>query len=107
MILYYDDTCGFCSRSISFLQKRNAPLTYIGLSKANLPKRLTHIDSLILQKNGFYYVYADAAIRSIASIGSVYKLIVLFFIVPRFIRDWAYKLIAKRRKCVISPRNAN
>jgi len=97
MIVYYDDTCGVCSKLISFLKKRNASLTYIGLSKATLPKRFKKIDSLILQKKKYYYVYSDAAIRSISEIGGVYKVFLIFLAVPRNIRDWVYKKIAKKR----------
>ena len=39
-------------------------MRYIGLSKAVIPSRLKNIDSIILENDGLYYVYADAAIGS-------------------------------------------
>lgn len=105
MILYYDDTCRFCSKSITFLKKRNARMRYIGLSKAVIPSRLKNIDSIILENDGLYYVYADAAIRAVCTIGGIYKIVFLSFLIPRFIRDWVYKQIAKKRYCLATDEN--
>ena len=100
-ILYFDDTCRFCNKSIDFLKTRNAKLTYKGISKSRLPKKMHQIDSLILQKKEEYFIYSDAAIRGIASIGGVYKSILIALIIPRIIRDTVYKKIAKKRHCLI------
>jgi predicted DCC family thiol-disulfide oxidoreductase YuxK len=64
-------------------------------SKFNLDS--TKLDSVILVLNDQVYLYSDAVIGIGQQLGGIFKLAILFKIIPRPIRDYIYKLIAKNR----------
>lgn len=54
-------------------------------------------DSVILVAGSDYYTESDAAIRAVTTLGGWYRLAGLLRIVPKFLRNPAYRLIAKNR----------
>jgi predicted DCC family thiol-disulfide oxidoreductase YuxK len=54
-------------------------------------------DSIILSIDGKKYLYSTAIIKSLILLGGIYKLAWLLFIIPKALRDFFYKLIAKHR----------
>ena len=54
-------------------------------------------DSLVLIKNGKAFTYSDAGLRIAKGMGGIWQLAYVFMIVPKRIRDWVYKLVAKHR----------
>ncbi len=112
--LLYDGFCVLCSRSVQWLLRRDnhARFRFIPqqspegqkiLAQAGLhvPKITTEspapADSVILVAGNDYYTESDAAIRAVTALGGWYRLAGLLRIVPKFLRNPAYRLIAKNR----------
>ena len=53
---------------------------------------------VVLIKNNKAKTKSTAALHIFKGLGSVYQLVVIFIVVPRFIRDAVYSLVAKYRK---------
>lgn len=105
-IILFDGVCNFCNGSVNFIIERDrkgyfkfAPLqSEIGeklLAENGVNKVET--DSVILIEDGRVYAYSTAALRIARRLEGVWKLFYGFIIVPRFIRDFFYKLFAGNR----------
>lgn len=105
-IILFDGVCNFCNSTVNFVLQQDhrqlfrfAPLQSTAsqqlLQKHRLPTQ--NFDSFILIENGKAYKGSTAALRLANHLPWYWKWTQLFWIVPRFIRDGIYKLIAKNR----------
>lgn len=112
-ILFFDGECGFCDRAIRFAMSHDtrrqlyaAPLQgeTARMSLAPFATMLQGVDSTVLyrpatsRRAAMVQIHSDAAISTLRQLGGVWALVGLAgLIVPRWIRDTAYKAFAKRR----------
>ncbi|MFA9458374.1 thiol-disulfide oxidoreductase DCC family protein [Halalkalibacter sp. AB-rgal2] len=104
IILIYDSDCNMCSSFIQFIVKRNKNknLRITGLQSNWTKKNLqldTNIDSIIFidsQNKKFYY--SSAIIKLFSELQTAYRFLSLLLVIPKPIRDYIYKYIARRRK---------
>ncbi|HWC78305.1 MAG TPA: DCC1-like thiol-disulfide oxidoreductase family protein, partial [Blastocatellia bacterium] len=110
-VLLYDGLCGFCDRSVQLILRNDSRMTllfaplqgdYAKEIVARHPE-LRGIDSLVFvepsggAKGEKAYVRSDAALRVANYLGGAWKLALVAYAVPRFIRDYLYDQFAKRR----------
>ncbi len=103
--MLFDGVCNFCNSSVQFIIKRDKAhqLRFGSLQSASgmqLKKQYAipdDLDSVILIENGKYYAKSTAALRIVAYFGIAWKFLAIFYLVPRFIRDYFYEIIAKNR----------
>jgi predicted DCC family thiol-disulfide oxidoreductase YuxK len=105
-IVFYDGDCGFCNRTVQFILN-NEKGTVLHFCALQSEKAL-----LLFEQHGqpppdmstFYffdvrfYSKSTAAIRLSMYLRFPYFLGYLAWIIPRFVRDAAYDVIAKRRQ---------
>lgn len=103
-IIFFDGVCPMCNRGVNFLiskDKRNifayAPLEGITAREKLSKKDLENMDTIIYMKGNKTYKYSDAVIKSLSDLGGLWKLFLLFKVLPKFIRDGVYKYISKNR----------
>ena len=105
-IILFDGTCNFCNGSVNFVIERDAenyfkfaPLqSEVGielLEEYNIDKVET--DSVILIDNDKAYTYSTAALKIAKHLKGAWSWLYAFIIVPKFLRDFAYKTFAKNR----------
>lgn len=105
-IILFDGICNFCDATINFVinhdKKGNfvfAPLqSSTGealLKKFAISREVT--DSMVLIEGEKVYVKSTAALRISRKLNGLYPLLYGFIILPKFIRDSVYDLIAKNR----------
>src|SRR5437870_3390890 len=105
-IVLFDGVCNFCNGAVNFIIERDpeayfkfAPLqSEIGEKLAveyNIDK--SQIDSVILIEDGAAYTHSSAALRVARRLSGAWSWLYGFRIVPKFLRDFAYKLFAKYR----------
>lgn len=104
-IILFDGTCAFCDRTVRLLNRldRRSRLRYAPLESGaavylfrthNVPQS---IDSIVLIHGGTARVQSDAAIGVARLLGFPWSLAVVFKIIPRPIRDAAYRFVARHR----------
>jgi predicted DCC family thiol-disulfide oxidoreductase YuxK len=112
-ILFFDGECGFCDRAIRFAMSHD---THGRLYAATLggetaraalqpfAAMLTNVDSTVLYlpaseaREASVQIHSDAALSVLRLLGGGWAMLgVLGHVVPRWIRDGAYKAFAKRR----------
>jgi len=105
-ILFFDGHCNLCNNSVDFVITRDkkrvfrfAPLQgetakdVLGVVNIDLE----HPDSFVLSKDNKVYFRSTAALMVARQLGFPWSLTSLFLVVPPFIRDAVYNLIARNR----------
>ncbi|MFN3917051.1 MAG: thiol-disulfide oxidoreductase DCC family protein [Flavobacteriales bacterium] len=108
-ILLFDGNCSFCNKSVQFILEKEKRKTFLFASlQSEIGKKLLtehkvpdYIDSIVLIKNGKAYWNSSAALRITKHLKGGYPLLQGLLIIPFFIRDFFYKLIAKNRQKLI------
>ena len=103
-IVLFDGLCNLCSGSVQWIiqHDKNEVLKFTSL-QSEIGKKLCteygiseEYDSIIYIKNGTVF-YKSTAALNIARHCGVWKFWYVFIVVPAFIRDFIYDLIAKNR----------
>jgi predicted DCC family thiol-disulfide oxidoreductase YuxK len=104
-IILYDGDCLFCNRGVQFIINGDTKAifqfaTLTGETGRNL-REVYHvpsdIDSICLFQYGKSYIKSAAVLHICKGLGGWYKLLYIFIIIPRPIRDLVYYLVAKNR----------
>ena len=103
-IVFFDGVCGLCNGFVDRLMRwdKRRVLRFATLqgstAAATLPPAHTQALSTIVYFDGVrMHTRSDAAIRIVLRLGGAWKLAGVFFVVPRFLRDAAYNLVARNR----------
>jgi len=113
-IILFDGVCNFCDAAVNMIISRDttgvfrfAPLqSDVGrelVAKYSIP---ANVDSVILIDNGRAFLHSDAALQIARKLGGGWKMLMVFWYIPRFIRDWFYKLFAKYRYRIFGKKDA-
>jgi predicted DCC family thiol-disulfide oxidoreductase YuxK len=114
-IVLFDGVCNFCNASINFVIEHDkhgyfkfAPLqSEIGekmIAKHQIDTFET--DSVILVEDGKAFTHSDAALGIAKHLDGIWSWARVFKVIPRPIRDVAYKFIAKNRYRIFGRRDA-
>ena len=104
----FDGSCGFCRRIVDFAQPKirsTMKLDFVPLHSEegieileNLPLQSQQVDSLIFFDGRRGYIYSSAALKCLAKMKWPFAVWTpLFWIIPRPIRDFFYRRVAKSR----------
>lgn len=105
-IIFFDGHCNLCNKSVQFiLKKERASVLYFAslqsefaktiLLRLSLPEDYT--DSVLLYEKGHLYKESEAAIRIAKYLKSPWSWARIIRVVPTFLRNWVYRIIAKKR----------
>lgn len=105
-ILLFDGVCNLCNGTVNWLidhdpegklyfcslqsEQGQAILEKHGLEK-------TSFQSVIFVKKNTFYQKSDAALEVLETLGGFWKILYFFKIVPAFVRNYFYDLIAQNR----------
>lgn len=104
-ILFFDGNCGLCNRSVKFVLRKEkdqklifSPLQSEFAKKTLQPFHLeNNMDSMVLLENGKVHLRSSAALRVTKYLKGLWPMMMMFIIVPPFIRNAVYNYIAKNR----------
>ena len=104
-IILFDGVCNFCQGSVKFIIKHDktqklkfASLqSEIGQQLKNTYNIPPETDSIVFIKNDNTYIKSGAALRIAVYLSFPLNLCFAFIIIPPFIRNFAYDIIAKNR----------
>lgn len=104
-IILFDGVCSFCNRAVNFVVKRdkNSIIKFATL-QSNFSKQLLETkgfqleeDSFALIENNKIFFRSTAALKVCRYLKGLWPLIYGLIIVPKFLRDAVYDVIAKNR----------
>ena len=104
-VLLFDGVCNLCSRLVRFVLDRDREERFrfaslqseTGrryLAEHGLPEDL---DTMVLIEGGRAYVRSTAALRTARRLGLPWRLLYPLVLIPPFLRDPAYRLLARNR----------
>lgn len=117
-VLFFDGECNLCNGAVQFIIKRDSkkqflfaplqsPMGHKAMQDAALagPKGGVKLSTIILWSKGKYYTRSAAALRTARLLNGLWPLCFVLIIVPPFIRDAVYDLIARNRYRWFGKRN--
>lgn len=104
-IVLFDGDCGLCSRTVHFIARRDPQQIFRFASlTSSVGKRLLADTSapqdgstIVLLETGRAYVRSAAVLRILAKLSIPWRLCLLFWVVPRPMRDAVYRIVARYR----------
>ncbi len=105
-IILFDGICNLCNNSIRFISKRDSKriFTYIPLQSEEGRNLLTKFNTTPEPNNSIVYIINDtiflkstAVLKILYQLKGFWKLLYAFVIIPAFIRDFFYDIIARYR----------
>lgn len=111
-VLFFDGECNLCNSAVQFIIRHDkkklflfAPLQSTAGQDA-LKQFSGHVpDSVILFYNNRYFIKSAAGLNILRLLGGGWRFLYAFIIIPRFIRDWVYNIIARNRYKWFGKRN--
>ncbi|HMR91998.1 MAG TPA: thiol-disulfide oxidoreductase DCC family protein [Chitinophagaceae bacterium] len=105
-VILFDGVCNLCNSSVQFVIRRDKKGSFRFaslqgrsgqqyLQQYHLP--VDDFNSFVLIENNRAYTRSTAALRVARRLGGGWKLLYGFIVIPRFIRDAVYNLVAKNR----------
>ncbi len=104
-ILFFDGGCALCHRTVVWsLRHERRPVVRFAPLQGETFARLDHadkpvgVDSVVMFDNGAIYTHSDATARLMIRMGGVWSVVGrVLVILPRGLRDRAYRYIARNR----------
>ncbi|MBZ0117075.1 MAG: thiol-disulfide oxidoreductase DCC family protein [Sandaracinaceae bacterium] len=107
-IVLFDGVCNLCNGAVQFILDRD-PKEYFRFASLQSERGVSLLrehgiavpegdpESFVLVENGRAYERSTAALRIARHLRGIYKLLWVFSIVPRPLRDLVYRFIARHR----------
>lgn len=105
-IILFDGVCNLCSDAVIFIIKHDKKNLFRFAALQSEPGTefidkydidTSQTDSIILVEEKRYFTKSTAALRIARHLSGGYPLLYGFIILPKFIRDWMYDIIANNR----------
>ena len=109
-IIFFDGLCSFCQFWVQYILKKDqnnkflfAPLQG-KIANELLPSVFLSVDTIVLlEDKKRIYTKSDAILRIINILGGVRKILLVFKVVPTFVRNILYDLFARNRFVIRKP----
>ena len=105
-LILFDGVCNLCNSSVQKIIKidKHHKFKFASL-QSDAGKEIllqfstdnSKMDSVLLLQNNQIYAKSSAILGVFKEIGGFYKLLLIFWLVPKPIRNWMYDFIAKNR----------
>jgi predicted DCC family thiol-disulfide oxidoreductase YuxK len=105
-IILFDGVCNLCNLSINFIIKHDFKKQFLFASLQSdaakeillqFSQKKIELNSIILVENNIIYDKSTAVLKISKYLTNGFKLFYFFILIPKFIRDWIYDLIAENR----------
>ena len=106
-IVLFDGVCNLCSAAVRFIVERDPEARFkfaslqsdvgVRLLAEHSIARTDEPETMLLVEDGVVYDRSTAALRVARRLSGLWKLAWAFIVVPRPLRDAAYRFVAKRR----------
>lgn len=104
-IILFDGECSLCNTWVRFVLKneKNLKFGFVSLQSAKAEELLkpygvsNSLNSILLIRDGHLYHKSSAVLRILSTLRLPWPLLTLLMVIPHFIRDVVYDLVAKNR----------
>lgn len=103
-IIFFDGVCNLCNGFVDFLMSRDLDRHFhFSPLQGETAKRVLPADSrerlhsVVLSSQGQMFEKSDAVLMILPQLGGLWTAFRVFWIIPKFLRDMIYDLVAKNR----------
>lgn len=102
-VILFDGICGLCNAWVDFVQRRKRGKIFKfatlqgNFAQSRVPQAVQSLDSVVLISGDRIFYKSSAAIRILCDLGGFWKLSSFFLVIPSFLRDGMYDLVAFNR----------
>lgn len=105
-VILFDGVCNLCNGYVNWMidhdlknQFKFASLQsdYGQQKVAELGLQGDYLNTIVYYENGRGYTHSSAVLRILKQLGGIYSLLSIFLLVPPFIRNFVYNLVARNR----------
>lgn len=110
-IIIFDETCKICSESIQLIQRFDTEGIFTLLSRNDtqaqeiMQKHKLTEGSIVYKRGEEVYIYSDALLEISIDMG-VFFFFYIFKLIPKRLRDYFYRLLAKYRYKISTPKDS-
>ncbi len=112
-IVFFDGYCGLCNGLVDWLVRVDSKgllkfASLQGEAAADLISTASgqlFPETVIYLRDGMKFEKSTAVLLILADLGGLWVIVKVFLIVPRFVRDWIYQIVAKNRYRFFKKRN--
>lgn len=106
MVIAFDGACGLCDGFVRFLLKHDSDGLFSFAASTSQQGRAIfrrtgqdpdHPSSVVLIDGDLIFLESEAAIKSVAALGGGFRLVGGLNVLPRSLRDAAYRYVARNR----------
>src|ERR1700739_3338338 len=104
MVILFDGVCNLCSGFVRFVLKRdkNKVFQFASLQSKYGAELSAYYklppagpETIVVFDGEKIYTESEAVIKILSSLGGIWENTIAFTLVPRFLRNWIYRLVAK------------
>ena len=105
-IVFYDGECGFCQSTVQIIlsNDKSSLIHFASIQSSfttsffqSINEPIPDLSTFYFYHNGQLYTKSNAALNVARLLKFPFPLLFIFKIIPKFIRDFSYDLIAKNR----------
>jgi predicted DCC family thiol-disulfide oxidoreductase YuxK len=112
-VVLFDGVCNLCNQSVVFIIKRDRSARFkfatlqssFAREKVNIANN-RELKSIVLLQDGKIFERSTAALNVARRLDGWWPILYAFVIVPPFIRNWIYDLVARNRYRLFGKRDA-
>lgn len=103
-LLFFDGHCNLCNSTVDFVLRHDRANTiFVASLQGKTAAEVLHDDqrhgndSVVLWHNGRAHVASSAVLHTARLMGFPWSMVVVFFVIPPFLRNAVYRFIARNR----------
>lgn len=101
-IMVYDGVCILCNGYVKWLLRHDTKERFRYITMQSVPQLYAQLpsddsDTVLLITDGQVYTHSDVALTMMRKLGGLWPILSVLLLVPRFLRDGVYRIIAAHR----------
>lgn len=111
VIIAYDGVCNLCNALVRFVIRhdKKSVFKFVSLQSEKFssyfPNEMPDMKTVLLKSNGKIYRQSSAILQIFYHLGGAWKIFLVFYLLPPFLRNFLYRLIAISRYRVFGRTN--
>ncbi len=108
VIVLFDGVCNLCNRTVQFIIRHDpsgrfwfaSQQSEVGqklLAQHHIPISQALADSVVVLEGDKVWLESDAVLHILYRLGGVWSIPAVLWFLPKRLRDWAYRIVAKNR----------
>lgn len=113
-VILFDGFCNLCCGWVQFLIRRDKRVRFKFASlQSESGKKLSDVlglnsnqfETVVYIKDNQHYIESEAVLQIVKDLGGFWKILLIFRAVPKSLRDFSYRVIARKRYKIFGKRS--